>query len=137
MLIGELAAIVGLDAQTIRFYERQGLLPEPRRRANGYRAYDATTVERLRFVRKAQGAGLTLAEIGSVLALRDRDEAPCAHVTAILDAKLDGVRARRAELAALEAELEQLITRSHHLDPADCSDSDVCHILSAPRRSAP
>ncbi|MGV8968391.1 MAG: heavy metal-responsive transcriptional regulator [Cellulomonas sp.] len=134
MLIGELADTVGLNSQTIRFYERQGLLPEPRRESNGYRAYDDSSVTRVLFIRSAQAAGLTLAEIASVVDLRDHGDVPCAHVARLLLSKLDGVRARQAELAALESELERLIARSHHLDPADCTDSDVCHILTGPRR---
>lgn len=134
MLIGELAETVGLDSQTIRFYERQGLLPQPHRAANGYRTYDHASVSRVLFIRSAQAAGLTLAEIGSVVDLRDHGDAPCTHVTTLLSRKLDAVRARRAELAALEAELERLIARSHHLDPADCTASDICHILTSPRR---
>lgn len=130
MLIGELADTVGLPAQTIRFYERQGLLPQPRRQANGYRAYDATTLARVRFIRNAQAAGLTLLEIGSIIGLRDRGERPCTHVQAVLHTKLDAVRARQAELAALEQDLAHLIERSHALDPADCADADVCHVLA-------
>ena len=131
MLIGEFAETVGLDTQTIRFYERQGLLPTPRRAANGYRTYDGSNVNRVLFIRSAQAAGLTLAEIGSVVDVRDHGDAPCTHVTALLGSKLNVVRARKAELAALEAELERLIARSHHLNPADCTDSDICHIVPA------
>ncbi len=135
MLIGELAETVGLDTQTIRFYERRGLLPEPRRAANGYRTYDASSATRVLFIRSAQTAGLTLAEIMGVVAVRDHGEVPCAHVTALLSSKLDAVRARRAELAALESELERLIARGDILDPADCTGSDVCQILAAPGRA--
>ena len=132
MLIGELAETVGLDSQTIRFYERQGLLPEPRRGANGYRTYDTSSINRVRFIRSAQTAGLTLAEIAGVVELRDHGDAPCTHVTTLLSSKLDAVRARQAELVVLEAELERLIARSDHLDAADCTGSDICHILTAP-----
>lgn len=135
MLIGELAEAVGLTSQTIRFYERRGLLPAPHRAANGYRAYDDSSVFRVLFIRSAQSAGLTLAEIGSIVGLRDRGDLPCTHVATLLHDKLDGVRARQAELASLEAELERLLARSRHLDPADCADSDGCHILTEPRRS--
>lgn len=131
MLIGELAETVGLDRQTIRFYERQGLLPEPRRAVNGYRTYDTSSITRVLFIRSAQTAGLTLAEIASVIELRDHGTAPCTHVTALLGSKLDAVRTRQAELVALEAELERLIACSDLLDPADCTGSDVCHILTA------
>ncbi len=130
MLIGEVGAITGVDSQTIRFYERQGLLPAPTRAPNGYRTYDDAVVGRLKFVRAAQSAGLTLAEIAEVLGLRDAGEAPCAHVSLLLEEKLADVRARQRELAALAAELGQLIDASHDLDPADCSASDICHIIA-------
>ncbi len=134
MLIGELAKTVGLRSQTLRFYERQGLLPAPRRAANGYRTYDESSVARVSFIRSAQVAGLTLAEIAGVVGLRDHGDAPCTHVMTLLSSKLDAIRARRAELAALEEDLERLIARGHHLDPADCTGSDICHILTSPRR---
>lgn len=132
MLIGELADAVGLPSQTVRFYERKGLLPAPERGANGYRNYDNSTLRRLHFIQTAQAAGLTLAEIGSVIALRDDGNVPCAHVAGLVTSKLTTVRARIRDLIVLEAELEGLIERSHHLDPANCSDAAICHILSAP-----
>jgi MerR family mercuric resistance operon transcriptional regulator len=134
MLIGEVAAITGVDSQTIRFYERQGLLPAPRREVNGYRSYDDAAIGRLQFVRAAQAAGLTLAEIASILRLRDAGETPCTHVSLLLDRKLDDVRVRQRELAALATELEQLIEVSHDLDPSNCIDADVCHIIATPGR---
>ena len=130
MLIGELADTLGVPTQTIRFYERRGLLPEPERAANGYRLYGDATLVRLRFVRIAQAAGLTLAEIASIIDIRDEGTAPCTHVGGLLETKLIEVRERQRQLAGLEAELEQLVDRSHRLDPADCSDTDICHILN-------
>ncbi len=132
MLIGELADTVGLPSQTVRFYERRGLLPEPERGANGYRIYDESTLTRLNFVRTAQAAGLTLAEIGSIIDLRANGTVPCTHVASLIDSKLADVRARISDLTILEAELKDLIERSHRLDSADCTDADICHILSAP-----
>ena len=137
MLIGELADAAGLPSQTIRFYERKGLLPAPERGANGYRTYDASTITRLHFVQTAQAAGLTLAEIASIIDLRDDGNVPCAHVATLIHNKLDDVRGRIKDLAALEAELGVLIERSHRLDPADCTDTDICHILSAPSSKPP
>jgi MerR family mercuric resistance operon transcriptional regulator len=130
MLIGELADTAGLPSQTIRFYERRGLLPEPVRGANGYRIYDESTLTRLNFIHTAQAAGLTLAEIGSIIDLRDDGNVPCKHVASLLDSKLADVRTRIRSLAALETELEEVIERSHRLDPADCTDADICHILT-------
>ncbi len=135
MLIGEVSAVTGIDTQTIRFYERQGLLPVPGRAPNGYRNYDAAVVSRLKFVRAAQAAGLTLADITGILVLRDAGEAPCAHVSGLLAERLADVRARQRELAALETEIAHLISLSQELDPADCSDAAICHIIAAPHTS--
>lgn len=133
MLIGELADAVGLPSQTIRFYERKALLPDPERGANGYRNYDESTLTRLRFISAAQAAGLTLAEIGTIIELRDGGTVPCTHVAGLVENKLTTVRARIRTLAALEAELEALVEGSHRLDPADCANAEICHILSVPR----
>jgi DNA-binding transcriptional MerR regulator len=133
MLIGELADSVGVPRQTIRFYERKGLLPTPERSTNGYRAYEDTAVARVRFIRAAQAAGLTLVQIRSIVQLRDHGARPCAHVSTLIDDKLAEVRTRMSELAAMENELEQLRKRGGQLDPADCTDTDICHILTAQR----
>lgn len=132
MLIGEVAEQAGVPSQTIRFYEREGLLPPATRGGNGYRVYDGTTLTRLSFIRAAQSAGLTLAEIRSIVEVRDNGDVPCAHVTALLAARLDAVAARMRELEALTAELQHLLERSRTLDPGDCTDADVCHIIVEP-----
>ncbi|MFZ5848982.1 MAG: heavy metal-responsive transcriptional regulator [Actinomycetota bacterium] len=121
-----------MTSQTVRFYERKGLLPDAERGANGYRVYDESTLARLRFINLAQGAGLTLSEIRSIIDLRDDGTVPCAHVVALIDSKLADVRARIRHLAALQAELEALLEHSRLLDPADCADDDICHILTSP-----
>lgn len=130
MLIGEVAEKTGVPRQTIRFYERQGLLPAPQREANGYRHYGNATITRLQFIRSAQAAGLSLIEIKSIVGLRDDGETPCAHVSNLLDSKLHSIRARQRELAVLESELDHLLDTSRGLDPCDCSEEGICHILS-------
>ncbi len=130
MRIGEVADAADVPTQTIRFYERRGLLPQPPRGANGYREYDASVLTRLAFVRSGQAAGLTLVEVASILDLRRDGAVPCAHVHSLLQTKLDGIRTRQRELAILEAELEGLISRSDRLDPADCTDTKICHIIA-------
>ncbi len=130
MLIGQLADALEIPTRTIRFYERKGLLPEPQRADNGYRVYDDATLARLRFIRTAQAAGLTLAEIASIIHVRDDGTAPCSHVDSLLETKLAEVRDRRRQLAALESELAQLLDRSRQLDPADCTAGEICHIFS-------
>jgi len=129
MLIGELADAVGLPPRTVRFYERRGLLPEPQRADNGYRVYDDTTLDRLLFIRSAQAAGLTLAEIGTVIDIRDTGEAPCSHVDGLLATNLAEIRERREQLPVMDRELEALVERSRELDPRDCGEGDICHIL--------
>jgi len=130
MLIGQLAREAGILTRTVRFYERRGLLPEPDRADNGYRVYDNATITRLRFIRTAQAAGLTLAEISSIIHVRNDGTAPCSHVDSLLEDKLIEVRERRRQLALLESELAQLLERSRRLDPADCRAGEICHIFA-------
>lgn len=130
MLIGQVAGAFGIPTRTVRFYERKGLLPEPERAKNGYRIYDDTSLARVKFIRSAQNAGLTLAEIASIIRVRDEGTAPCKHVDDLLAAKLVDVRDRRRHLADLESELVQLLDRSSHLDPADsAADGEICRIF--------
>ncbi len=133
MLIGELGQAVDLPSETIRFYERRGLLPPPTRGGNGYRTYDEAAVDRVQFIRTAQAAGLSLVEIRGVVDLRDQGQAPCSHVAQLIDDKLAEVQRRLHELEALQEELEQLSERARRLDPADCTDADICHILAQHR----
>lgn len=130
MRIGEAADAAGVPTQTIRFYERRGLLPQPPRGTNGYREYDTSVLARLAFIRSGQAAGLTLVEVASILDLRRDGAVPCEHVHSLLLAKLNDIRARQRELADLEAELQSLISRSDRLDPADCTDTQICHIIA-------
>ena len=129
MRIGELATQSGHPTRTIRFYETRGLLPEPKRTANGYRTYNESDCDRLEFVRNAQTAGLTLAEIASIIQLRDQGTTPCSHVSELLNTKLADVQQRLDQLTALRTELRQLVDHARTLDPADCTTNDICHIL--------
>lgn len=106
--IGDLAAQVGVDPRTIRFYERVGLLPKPRRSPSGYRIYGASDGERLGFVLKAKAVGLSLEDIRRILAVRDGGDAPCSHVRSLIREKLDEVEAKIAALRQMEAELQAL-----------------------------
>lgn len=130
MRIGEVAEATGVPTATIRFYERKGLLPEPPRGPNGYREYDDATAGRLVFIRNGQAAGLTLVEIATILDLRRQGATPCGHVHDLLTTKLLDVQQRQRELTVLEAELAHLITRSGQLDPADCTDEAICHLIT-------
>src|SRR5688572_6021621 len=92
--IGELARQAGVGIETVRFYERQGLLEEPKRRASGYRQYDVEAVAVLRFIRRAKELGFTLREIKALLALRLDDSASRADVREQAKAKVADIEAR-------------------------------------------
>lgn len=130
MQIGELATTCSLPTQTIRYYERRGLLPPAPRAANGYRSYDETAPDRIRFIQRAQAAGLTLAEIAGVIEVRAAGTAPCQHVDELLNDKLSEVDDRISELRQLRSDLIDLLDRSSRLDPSDCGADEVCHILN-------
>ncbi|MEU9848185.1 heavy metal-responsive transcriptional regulator [Streptomyces sp. NPDC047985] len=130
MRIGDLATASGLTTKTIRFYEQAGLLPAPPRTPGGYRDYPSQALARLAFVRDAQGAGLSLAEIRSILALRDSGQAPCGHVTTLIDQHLADIERRLTELAKTRDALRGLARRAAATDPADCAEDDICTILA-------
>lgn len=129
MQIGEVARRVGLATSAIRFYEQKGLIPEPERAESGYRDYDPVVVDRLEFIRAGQAVGLTLAELGQVLEIRDRGEAPCRHVTELLDARIQDVNQRIADLEKMRRELAAL-REAADLDPADCPPESFCRIIN-------
>lgn len=104
--IGRLAAQAGVTVETVRFYQRRGLLIEPRRPLNGVRHYQSDDLERLRFIRRAKAVGFTLDEIAELLAARGRSA--CIQTARVLDRKLADVRERMKELRALESELAAL-----------------------------
>lgn len=106
MWIGELAHASGTTPETIRYYERIGLLPEPDRSAGGFRLYGPDDIDRLGFVGRAQSLGLSLEEVGEVLRLVDSGAEPCEHVGARLRTRLGEVEERIAELTGLRDRLE-------------------------------
>jgi DNA-binding transcriptional MerR regulator len=130
MLIGDLATQAGLSAKAIRFYEQAGLLPQPPRTSGGYRDYPLGAVDRLAFIRHAQAAGFTLADIRSVLTIRDSGQAPCQHVSVLIDEHLARVERRIAELTRARDALRDLQRRAAATDPADCAESEICIILA-------
>ena len=130
MLIGDLATRAGLSAKAIRFYEQAGLLPRPPRTPGGYRDYPPGAVDRLAFVRHAQAAGFTLADIRSVLVIRDSGQAPCQHVSGLIGEHLAQVDRRIAELTRARDALKDLQRRAAATDPADCAESEICIILA-------
>jgi MerR family transcriptional regulator, copper efflux regulator len=130
MRIGELAERAGISTKAIRYYEQIGILIPPARTPSGYRSYDQTALGRLGFVRAAQAVGLTLGEIRQIMAFRDDGQAPCAHVTELLQRHAADLDRRIRELRQLRGELRQLAERAATLDPEQCPPERVCHIIS-------
>ncbi len=128
MKIGELAERTSVAARTIRFWEADGLVPEPGRTPSGYRDYDPAAADRIAFIRRAQTAGLTLAQIRQILEISDDGTPPCEHVEAAVAERLAEVEARIAELEATRSHLRGLAARAADQDPARCEG--FCSIIS-------
>lgn len=109
LTIGKVARLAGVNVETIRFYERRGLVPQPPKPRQGYRGYAPDTVARIRFIRRAQEIGFTLREIDELLSLKADPAADCSNVRARAKAKVDMVNAKIAELHRVRAALDQVI----------------------------
>ena len=107
MTIGALAAAAGVHVETIRFYQRRGLLPEPKRPLGGVRRYSAEAAARLRFIRRAQDVGFTLDEVADLLRL----QGGCRNAHDLAAAKLISVERRLADLRRIRRMLRELIVR--------------------------
>ena len=118
LTIGRFAAAEGVGVETVRFYQRRGLLARPERKGSGFREYSEADRWRLAFIRRAQRLGFTLAEIGDLLG-----PAEARSTTEILraaEAKLDATSRQLAELALLQCRLRRLVRVCEHGDGADC-----------------
>jgi DNA-binding transcriptional MerR regulator len=107
--VGQLAARAGVRTDTIRYYERAGLLPEPRRTDGDHRRYGPADLDRLLFIRGAQRLGLRLAEIRDLLAVRDTGACPCGPAEAVLREHVSEIDREMARLRALRAELTGML----------------------------
>ncbi|WP_282183685.1 Cd(II)/Pb(II)-responsive transcriptional regulator [Herbaspirillum sp. ST 5-3] len=106
--IGELSKLTGCQVETIRFYEQEGLLPEPARSQSNYRLYGDAHVERLQFIRHCRSLDMTLDDVRTLLRLRDAPNESCGEVNAMLDRHIEQVSRRIAELKALQQQLKTL-----------------------------
>lgn len=139
MRIGELAAATGVDVETIRYYEREGLLQPPTRGANGYRAYGKSHLERLAFVRHCRALDIPLAEVRRLLEFVEHPAKDCGDIDHLIDGQLARVRARLKSMRALERQLAQLRERCdaghasgecgilHELVAAAHGEACACH----------
>lgn len=109
MQIGEVAATAGVNIQTLRYYERRGLLPKPRRRSSGYREYESETVQLVRFIKRAQELGFTLSEAAELIQLRKGDRRRTTQVRALATAKLEDIERKIQQLDAMRQALQVLV----------------------------
>lgn len=121
LTIGAVAKRVGVAIDTIRYYEREGLLPEPERRASGYRSYGEGTIAQLRFIRRAKDLGFTLDEIRELLALSADRQRGVKAVKQRAQQRLDAIDLRIAELQRVRNGLAQLVESCPgHGTPEQC-----------------
>ncbi|PCK08741.1 MAG: Hg(II)-responsive transcriptional regulator [Alteromonadaceae bacterium] len=116
--ISKAAKELGINIETIRFYERQKLIQQPPKPIQGYRQYPEKTIERIRFIKNAQELGFTLNEVANLIQLNDK---PCAQVQILAEQKLATVKEKIAGLQRLESALNTLVSQCHHnLDDNHC-----------------
>lgn len=128
--IGQLAATFDLNPKTIRYYEEIGLLPPASRTANGYRIYGEDDQQRLSFIQQAKEVGLTLDEIGEVLAIRRSGTPPCTRVVQLIDQKLRAIDEQLRTLADFRQTLADL---RESADIVIHTDACVCGIIEQQR----
>jgi Cu(I)-responsive transcriptional regulator len=120
LTIGELGRQTGTKVETIRYYEREGLLAEPARTAGNYRAYGIEHLNRLSFIRRSRDLGFSLDQVRALLRLADQRDRPCDAVDAIALQHLSEIDRKIADLQALRHELNSIITRCHSGTIAEC-----------------
>jgi len=131
--IGTLAKSAGVGVETIRFYEREGLLPKPARSKSGYRSYPIDAVERVRFIRRAKDLGFTLDEVSELLALKVSHGKSCASVRKRALNKADAIDQKLKDLRSMRKALEVLLQRCDgHEAIEDCNILDALSHGPAP-----
>jgi MerR family mercuric resistance operon transcriptional regulator len=125
--IGTLSKHTGANIETIRYYERVGLLPVPARSSGGYRLYSRDHLKRLNFVRRARALGFSIGEVRTLLRLSDERKRPCAEVRKVAEAHLADVRAKIADLRRMERVLQGTIRQCVLGGRADCPMIDALY----------
>lgn len=126
LTIGQVARETGVNVQTVRYYERRGLVPRPPRRASGYRLYSAETVRLISFIRHAKTLGFSLDEISELLSLRSEPDTPCSEIKKRASAKLADVEERITALINIRQALNELVDTCPGQGPIE-----GCPIISA------
>jgi MerR family copper efflux transcriptional regulator len=125
MTIGQVAKLAGVGVETIRFYEREGLLNKPERKESGYRLFGADVVNRIRFIRRVQELGFSLKEIRELLFLRVDSRATAKEVKKRVDSKIDQIDGRIRDLKKVRTALAQLSRSVGKRPPSECPLLDV------------
>lgn len=116
-----LADVAGCHVETVRYYEKIGLLPTPTRNASGYRAYRDEDAQRLSFIVRSRALGFSLDDVRSFLSMADMKDNPCEVIDDIARKHLAQVEAKQAELAAMATELRRMLKACHHGNVAECT----------------
>ena len=132
--IGQLAAELGVNPRTIRYYEDIGVLPRPTRTPSGYRTYGRVDRERLGFILKARAIGLSLEEIANILQVRNEGQQPCAHVLALLERKMASIDEQLRTLRDVRRDLLEL---RHYAVQNLPDEGAICGIIEHTRIFAP
>jgi DNA-binding transcriptional MerR regulator len=127
---GELARRVGVSRDTLRYYERKGLLPAPQRSNGGYRLYSHGAIQRLRVIRGALALGFTIQELAAIFHARDHNRPPCRQVRELAMRKAENLRLRIAELVLLRKELLRTVKRWEQILDGTAPGS-LAHLLEA------
>jgi Cu(I)-responsive transcriptional regulator len=118
--IGELARATGVPVETIRYYERLGVIPKPPRTASNYRAYTAAHEGRLKFVKRSRDLGFSLDEVSALLKLADENDQSCCDIDSLARIHLDKVERKIEALATMRDELRDMIDHCGRNTVADC-----------------
>ena len=129
MKVSELANAAGVNADTVRFYTREGLLHPTRDPANGYQVYDANDLQRLRFARKARQLGFGLKDIKAILGAADDHHSPCPMVRRLFEEKLAEVDAHLAELQALRTRMQSAMEQWTRMPDGTPDGHTVCRLI--------
>jgi len=129
LLIGEVAKQAGVHRETIRYYERVGLLQKPLRRRSGYRVYSPDAVARVHFIKRAQNLGFSLDEVREIINFSKAGRSPCSRVRRTLRQKLEDVNRRIAELSEFRQELADFLEELESVPDQADSSAHVCALI--------